>query len=454
MKLFHLFLVLLPSLTLATEKAILSFSDGSSFSAVPSLLNAESQEITLTAPSLRGEVTLDSAQLRQISLQSPPEHPDLTHYAVATIADRYSQKRQDTIRGELISLDDQEVTISTWYAGELKLDRRMVTSLDIQSYHAPLFRGPKGPEGWITSEGEVTDSWKFDGLTMQPTSNNYLSIAREIPSKKRMKISLKAEWRDGVNFRVIFLSNDGSSSYADVGYTLQYQQSYLHLKWNSGRANRLLRERRNRDRQPVEKVHLTIYFSQDPNEISAVYDGEDRIGTWNHREDFEDGGDWMHLAVDGQNKIRFSDIVVQEWDGQLPHKPAELEDENLQDDLEGQNILLRNGDVVVGNLGKIEDGLASLTTSYGDLRLPINRMTSVTMTGKKAQPRMEPKDVRAWFHEGGFVTVELDEIRDGLLKGQSQVFGQAAFKLNAFSRIDFDIYNKKKFSSAKAKRDW
>ncbi len=50
-------------------------------------------------------------------------------------------------------------------------------------------------------------------------------------------------------------------------------------------------------------------------------------------------------------------------------------------------------------------------------------------------------DVRAWWHDGGHVTFQLKAIDGNSVTGYSQSFGEQKFDLNAFSRIEFNIYN-------------
>ena len=49
--------------------------------------------------------------------------------------------------------------------------------------------------------------------------------------------------------------------------------------------------------------------------------------------------------------------------------------------------------------------------------------------------------MRAWLREGGRITFRLDSFDRDTLTGYSQTFGEVEFKLNAFSRLEFNIYN-------------
>jgi hypothetical protein len=67
-------------------------------------------------------------------------------------------------------------------------------------------------------------------------------------------------------------------------------------------------------------------------------------------------------------------------------------------------------------------------------------MRSVALSEEIDEVRMEKNDVRCWFHEGGYITVKLKSLDEKTLRGYSQVWGDAEFDINAFSRIEFNIW--------------
>ena len=91
-------------------------------------------------------------------------------------------------------------------------------------------------------------------------------------------------------------------------------------------------------------------------------------------------------------------------------------------------------------MNTIDGGIAFLTTGYGKVRIPVKMMRSVGLNGKKDQVIMKENDVRAWFHEGGYITFKLMSLNEKTLTGYSQAWGEAKFDLNAFSRIEFNIW--------------
>ncbi len=88
------------------------------------------------------------------------------------------------------------------------------------------------------------------------------------------------------------------------------------------------------------------------------------------------------------------------------------------------------------------------------MKIPVGRMRSVNLaTGEYEEPIRKKGDVRAWLREGGRLTFRLDSFGADSIKGYSQTFGDAEFKLNAFSRLEFNIYNEE-FESMRGADNW
>jgi hypothetical protein len=88
------------------------------------------------------------------------------------------------------------------------------------------------------------------------------------------------------------------------------------------------------------------------------------------------------------------------------------------------------------------------------MKIPIDRMRVVNLAaGDYEEPKLMKGDVRAWLKEGGRVTFRLDSFTKDTIKGYSQTFGEAEFKLGAFSRLEFNIY-KEEFEAMRGTNGW
>ncbi|YCM44443.1 hypothetical protein V2O64_00225 [Verrucomicrobiaceae bacterium 227] len=465
---FILLTLLLASAVHGDEsRSKLTFADKTSITGIPLSANGEEKSLQLTSPSLEGEVTLKTNELLEMSLHGKPAVVEADHYALATITPRYDKSPAlDTIRGRLLHLDDKTVTLETAYAGELTLNRLMVKSLDIYTQPPSFYNGPNGPEGWITSgSSDLEDNWTFQDRAM--ISRGRYGIARKLDLPERSMIKFTAKWKTSPYFRILFLSGDGDTDHPSTAYTLNVQTTYLRLTRSTGRGqdSNPITESINNLRN-TQQAEFTIYLDRSKDGTSAIYIGKDRIGTWTGTDDTKDMGDWLHFVPQQNRPMNFSNISISQWDGALPkgnndETAPTSGDNEFGDNLQGQRITLVNGDIVVGKIQLIQDDFVQVSTDFGDVRIPLNRMSSIDLAdveldeeGKpvkdedgnlisiKEEPRMWGEDIRAWFHEGGSITIRMATIADGKIKGSSQVFGEAEFDLNAFSRLEFNIWRR------------
>ena len=430
------------------DPSTLTFTDKTRISGTPKAVDGKDQLLTFNSPSLQGETTLKTSKLLEMTLNGDPKPLESDHYALATISNHHRDSHLDSIRGRLIHLDDKTITLDTWYAGKLTLRRSMVRSLDIFSQSPSFYNGPNGPDGWVSSDGDIEKNWTFKNRSM--ISKGRTGIARQIDIPDRAKISFTAEWKSSPSFRILFFSNDEKQDYPGTGYALNIQRTYLSLFRNApnARNNDVIGEQIRNIRE-AEMAKFTIYLDRGKEGTSAVYIDQTQIGTWDGVDDTIFKGNWLHFVPQQNgNPIKFSNISVSQWDGTLPPaaaEPDEKSSDNQADDEDkpkGQKIHLANGDIVIGNVLKIEKDMVFLSTSFGDVGVPVKRMRSVGLATETDEVRMEAGDVRAWFHEGGYITIKLKSLDDKTIKGYSQVYGDAEFDINAFSRLEFNIWRR------------
>jgi hypothetical protein len=426
------------------KPSVLTFADETKITGFPSAIDGATRLLTLKSSSLAKPTTLRTDRLIEMDLRGKPRKLDSDHYAIATVKEHYQQDFHDSIRGRLVKLNDKEIILETWYAGQLTLQRKFIQSLDIYGQSPSFYEGPDGPEGWFSASGNVEDSWVFRDRAM--ISKGSTGIAREVEIPQKAKITFTAEWKSTPYIRMIFLSNDGKRNYPNSGYSLTVQRSYLALYRQSktqGNRNEDIITQSLRSLYNAESATFTVYLDRSKKGTNAIYIDNTEIGTWSGTDDTIMTGKWLHFIPQRDDPVRFSQISVSQWDGNLPTRKPDEPDENEEEpgeEEEMEEIRLANGDVVNGNVKAIDNGIASLSTGYGDVRIPVKVMRSVGLAGKKDQVIMKENDVRAWFHEGGYITLKLKSLSEKTLTGYSQAWGEAEFDLSAFSRIEFNIW--------------
>jgi hypothetical protein len=444
-KTFSLFSLLLLAGThvLPAEDIVstLTFADKTRITGQTLSIDQKKKTLTFTSPSLQGETQLKTEDLLEMTLDGTPKTIEADHYALATIKPHNDLYYRDTLRGSLVQLDDETVTIDTWYAGQLTLKRSLVHALDIFAQAPTFYTGPNGPEGWVTSSGEASAHWAFKNRTMVTKTRQ--GIAREVEIPERAKITITAHWKNSPSFSILFLTDQGADRSPNSGYSLNLSQNRLNLyRFSDNPRSNLVFNETIESMREVEKTTITIYLDRTKEGTSAVYLDDKRSGTWTDADDTAIEGKWLSFMPYSSSPLKLSGISVSQWDGTLPlsaeEEPTTEEDDPKQ---EGQKIRLANGDIVIGKIQKIDKEIVKLGTSFGDVQVPLRLMKSINLDEVEDEDRMEINDVRAWFHEGGYVTIKLKSFDGKTIKGYSQVYGDAEFQLSAFSRIQFNIWD-------------
>ena len=373
-------------------------------------------------------------EMRLQGLSQP--RPDEAHQALLQLTNG------DTLRGQLDALDEDHVTLKTWYGGDLRIRRTMASDLEIQRAQRTIYSGPADLDSW-TIEGEK-DAWKLGDGALSATKG--AGIAREIQTPERCHIQFDLAWRSSLRFRVLLLSDDGETTQPDNCYDLVCQRRFVYLRkrWVARAAggSKIVGQANIAELAEKEKVRFEFYLDRSVGTIALYVDGRQAQVWTDENPKAGTFGNWLHFISEDFYPIQVSRIRVSPWKGELPENTASATAEAEEEEAEGQKIRLQNGDVVVGDVGLIENGVLAVDTEFCKMKIPVDRMRTIDLSqGDYEEPIRKKGDVRAWLHEGGRITFRLDSFSKDTLRGYSQTFGDVEFKLKAFSRLEFNIYN-------------
>ncbi len=432
------------------------------------------QTLDFSSPALQGRAELKTNSLLSARLETTPPDQSIKHFVVVTVNNHYEDKHRDTIRGKLVSLSENKIVLDTAFAGRLSLDRHMILRLDFSANSPVFYQGPGKLENWTFSGGEPDDSWEQQGRFF--VSHDNTGLAREVKTEKRSHISFTFDKKGRGTLRFFFFSDQGGSISPDNRYELAIINfSFLRLSRYSsaqGRTENLFNQTYTALREQ-DQVTIDLYLDRSGENPSALLIDGKTLHTWTEPKEGSDAfGDWFHFVPEKPTPIRLTDFTIGQWDGKLPasekaetnealargkKKDGEKEesDEKKFSQLKGQHIKLKNGDTVIGKIREVSDGRLMAQTSIGDIAIPLNRAANISLEDEeKYQPRMKQHQMRAWFHTGGYLTFKLISQNGDKIRASNQVFGEAEFKLNAFSRIDFNIWRRELEAERSGNADW
>ena len=388
-----------------------------------------------------------------LDLTFAAEQPEIKarHEAAVTLT------RGDLLRGQLVSVTDDLVELDTWYAGRLKIHRPMVADIRIAERPDLVYRGPTGLDGWTQSGSK--SAWTYQNSAFRSAAAG--SIARDVNLPDECSIAFDAAWKGSFWLKLVFFSGDLVDDRPTTGYEMTFQPRSVQLR--SCKAQRYIGQTTNATAlQENETARIEVRASAKSGTICVFVDGE-IIEKWTDPEIARNEiGRGIRFVAQNSSPLQISRIEVAAWDGEVDQLPAPQAGRGMppnwmpgapdsdEDDAPAataekpgsSRMELRNGDSLAGEVISIADGMITVKTAFRDVKLPIETLRSVALKPvDRDESKRENGDVRGWLPDGSSVVFRLDGVGNGTLTGYSQNFGTADFKVAAFSRIEFNIYD-------------
>jgi len=487
------------TLSLAAPEGRITFIDNSSISGSPLEHQIESP-LLWNSSSFAKPVPFLTEKISHLYLPRPtspltppkaaPKAPQKKDLIELTI-----NLTKDTLKGELLNFDDKSVTINTPYAGPLKIRRSMISKFQSLSSRKSLLSMPlsidppapkadkpdtsnetKSPKATLNNHWIVTppDSWIPSNRKLYSDRTGHLSATHTTPKLLHYLIDL--EWRDQPQFSIFILGDSGFENY----YELNFQSFYSVYFRRQGSATNIRQQFQRIDGEVLrnlrtkEKVRFEIFADLNKQDFSIYIDGQPVLtyhdpsplhpaytdNASRKKKPSEEDSDKDQEAADPapqdyglrlQNRknipLKISQLHLYHWDGKLP-RSLNLNTNfppGMEPPKELPTINLRNGDILHGELLKIEEKSARIKTATGTITIPLKMIKDLPLT-EIHEPIRRSHDIRAWFRDGGHITLQLEKLTPTHLTGNSQTFGpkgqdQATFDLQHFHRLDFNIYN-------------
>jgi len=439
-------------------KARLFLTNGDKLSGLPQSVDDE-QRLLFESDSLRQTASFPLSSVLSINLDSWKQHPNAKTVARIQLQTRFREATGDTILGELKELTPDSIKLDTWYGGEITLKRSMVESLKIISNSPGNYYGPNSLQEWTLS-GD-SDSWAFrSGALVSQAAGG---IGRDLKLREKSQISFDASWKSSMRFKFQIYSSDVKDTAPDAYYEISINRSYAYMR-TRGKGNqgaRVLgggRWKQIAVKPEENHAHFDVFVNRKTGSITIYINGQRACMLQSQNPDPGNLGTGLTFVAEDRYPLEISGITVTPWNGttypkpktKIKGAPAEEDkkegkkDEAADDTIKPPHrIILNNGDEVPGTVGKVEDGRMIIETEYTPIRIPIDRIKSLSLGDSGEEPKKYKEDIRAWFHSGGHVTLKLSTFKGDKITGYSQALGEVSFDLSAFSRLDFHIYDNK-----------
>ncbi len=450
------FTIILTSLALASISAVATGESVARFSnndrLVGTLESLTSEFLILKSKAFETPVSLYLKKVMDLSLSGEKPNNAANHEATLTLTNG------DTVRGQLASVTDELVCLDTWFAGRMNFKRNMVSSVKIEGPSTLIYQGPTGLDGWMQS-GD-TPAWTYGYSAFR--SKNAGSIAKNELLADECAVAFETAWKgDSIALKVILFSNEPSSANPSSGYELTFQRGSVYLR--NSKTQSFLGSTHSQVLMENDKAKVEIRASRKSGKFCLFINGR-LIEVWSDPDVAKDKlGSCLHFVSQNAIPMRISRITVAPWDGTVDQVPEprrgiirrfniQPEDEEPDPDPEPEPSLretpketrmdLANGDSLDGEVISIENSMIAIKSSLGDIKLPVNRLRTVALKSVGYDESIRRNgDIRASFPDGSSMVFRLDSAADGTITGSSQNFGSATFNMDAFNRIEFNIYD-------------
>lgn len=445
----------------------ITFFNGDSISG--QLINLGKDSVSIMSPDLVDPVTFSNAKIINLSFDdtgsSITKADEDIDETTLFINHRNNQAGiHGVIKGAFANLDEKFVTLRTSYAGEIKVLKKFITKMEIDSKKGYLYMGPKSLKEWNVNS--INSRWKYTNRALI-SGNKAGNLAQDVNMPDEAIISFDLSWKDDEYITLYFFSSDHQKSKPDNYYQLSLRRgSCSVLKYTNGRqvttptselrdirGNRFgrVQPRIRRPATPKLNARYDIYISKTKG-VFYIYRNGIKLDKFTDKTpEPRKFGTALHIISSNKTPIRVKNLTISKWSGQIPsdidmEKFAKIKGK-------GERILLKNGDVLLGKIGQVRDGSMQIETLYTPLNIPIVRMRSIDLTANQSEeePLMYADDIKCWFRDKGWIILKPIKIEGNILTAYHQALGENQFNLSAFKRIDLHIYDKN--ANARRKSD-
>ena len=377
------------------------------------------------SPEARDPIVFKTGRLSLVKLDS--------HKAPggANSGQRIGLTNGDEFPGNIVSLDDKTLLLDTWYAGRLSIPRAMLRRImPLSDAASTLYEGPTGLDGWSVGRGGASRSWSFKDGSLIGTSYGTIGRDVKLPGLSSVQFDVVLRGNDPLS---IGIYSDHPDSFGNC-YMLMLSNGYTQLqRYSRGAGTSDLGSTQMQNILRHEKSHIELRTNKDKKSIWLFVDDK-MVKEWTDPAGFNGDGGSIIFSCQPGTFVKVSNIKVTKWNGKF-------DDSSTQDArTDTDAVQLANEDKVTGHLESIQDGKAKFSSDYAELNIPLERIEEVDLsTAHSDQAKLAPSDVRAYFPEGGSITMQLTEWDAKGCKGSSPNFGSASFSPDAFTKIMFNL---------------
>jgi hypothetical protein len=349
--------------------------------------------------------------------------------------ERLTLSNNDVIPCKLLSMDEKQLHISTWYAGKFSIPRTNIRGLQFGlTQEKIVFIGKDDPSKWSTRDG----AWSFSGTTY--TASGTGTLAQKLDMPENVRINFDFAWKESPNFAFRFCAEKDSPTTKQDTYEFLFNSAGMQIRRyeNSKQpaapiANIAIKPSSIAD----HKVNIDLRVNRTEGLVSLYVDDK-LIGTWPDPFTTSKGN---YIIFNNRTSLKTSCLVSNITvtglnDGSLPRhreKTAIVQTDVLIDS-EGEKISGSLTSISAGDTNK-RTIILDVKHSPNPLRVPDRRISALLFAQTGDAPVFPKSTFTAILDGDGQIQLENPKLIDGELTIIHPILGPCTLSPKVLSYI-------------------
>lgn len=351
----------------------------------------------------------------------------------------------DHIYGSLKNLSDDEVQIYTVSGDELNAPRKLLRSVThLPKGYQLLYEGPMGNDSWRMTrrsrsypssvQSPVQPGWQFrNGIFMAEGPG---ILGQTFPLKDTVFLEFDISWIGFFSLYVgLFSDNADSYDYRSQSYRLTLSPASAAIQKIQPNM-RLFEFGRIRfpEMQESNQVRLGLLINRIQNKITLFKDGKIVQEFSEKQTSIPTGNSIVFSSNSTGPYLKLTRLHISTWSGDQPFFVPE------QSGYEQDVVFLKNSDRVEGSIASVKKDEVSVKTKFFDASIPSDRIIHYSFADVENIQKLDQSNgsIRASLFGGGSISLNLEKWKDGIVTGNSPVFGTLSFDNGLIRQIKFN----------------
>jgi hypothetical protein len=392
-------------------------------------------------PGIKHPLHIDPASLARITMIPRKTLATKSHL------DHVQLSNGDELYCDLIALDDKQLSLKTWYAGPLTINRsKMSALLPGETGGKLVYEGPTDAKGWVNNSGRpihtkmkagTGSTWSYHegGFNSKGSST---VLARKFPKlPERANIEFDLNWTSSPSIYINLCTDNFAGYTSGNSYCVRLTRSSALLYKYTAKKNRRHSARVGNTAKlnlsnTSKSAHISLRIDKPRHSIALVINGR-LITQWTDNGQFAGLGNGLMFTSRTSAPMRLSNLRISHWNSGLP---ATLKPKTGS--APSDSLRLVNNDTLSGKVGTIRNGKITFRTAFTEnLTLPLERVSAITFANGGILDAIPPGTIRLTMENRVRLTAQLLDWENDKVTLNHSALGEITINANTIVEINF-----------------